>query len=124
MLKEDYPVIIDGTTISIIKQQWNRSYVNVYNSAQTEAGTDDIEVVRFSKTTIAAQFKCTDEWARTFAEFNSRASLTVRFYDLETETYVQKTMRMTSLVINEIRYSDRIDVSEGLYTVSFQLVEF
>lgn len=124
MLKEDYPVIFDETEITIIKQQWNMSYVNLVNTAQTEAGTDDVEVLRFAKRTINAQFKCTDGWAKFFAEKNSQASIEVQFYDVVTETYIQKTMRMDSLTINEIKYSDQIDVSNGLYNVSFRLVEF
>lgn len=124
MLVEDYPIVIDNTEVPIKKQQWNRSYVNVSNIAQTEAGTDDVEVLRFGKTTISASFKCTDTWAKFFAECNGKPYLTVKFYDLETETYAEKTMRMDSLTINEIRFSDRIDVSNGLYNVSFRLLEF
>ena len=124
MLKDDYPIVIDNTEVPLKKQQWNRSYVNICNIAQTEAGTDDVEYIRFAKTTIAASFKCTDDWAKFFAECNNKPSLTVKFYDLQTETYVEKTMRMDSLTANEIKYSDQVDVSNGLYNVSFRLLEF
>ena len=124
MLRDDYPIYFDTDEITIKHRQWNRQYQKLTSIATTEAGTDDVEVVRFAKCVIAAQFRCTDTWAGFFASYNDHQEISVKFYDTDTDAYVTKNMRMQNLQINEIAGSDRLTVTEGVYNVAFQLVEF
>lgn len=124
MLKEDYPIYFDDTEISIRHRTWKRSYVNLINENTTEAGTDDVEYVRFGKTNIRAQFWCTDTWTAIFATFSGKPSISVKFYDVETDAYITKSMRMSNFSISEINGSDRLTATNGTYDVSFDLEEF
>lgn len=124
MLRRDFPPIIDGVTISIEKGTWDRYYGNVININSTEAGTDDVEVLRSGKLTISASFSVSDRWAAILAGFNSVASFTVKDYDPITKTYGEYTMRMENLSIAEVELSDRLEQTNGLYDISFNLVEF
>lgn len=124
MLKEDYPIYFDNTEISIRDRRWNRSYINVTSIFQTEDGHDDVEVIRTGKSTISAAFRCTDVWASVFASFNSHTSINVRFYDVETDDYVTLIMRMDGLSISKIRGSEQLTATNGVYDISFNLVEF
>lgn len=124
MLRTDYPIYFDTTEITIRHRQWNRVYSNVLNINQTEDGHDDVEVIRLGKATIAAQFRCTDTWAATLAAFNDQPSIAVKYYDVVTKAYVTMNMRMDNLSVREIKGSDRLSATNGVYDVSFNLVEF
>lgn len=124
MLKEDFPIYFDSTEITIKHRQWARSYANIITVNTTEAGTDDVEYLRFGKTSIRAQFRCMDGWVSTFAEFSHKPAITVKFYDVELKAYIEKSMRMEGFSVTEIPKSVDIDVTNGIYDVSFNLVEF
>ena len=124
MLREDYPIYFDETEIAIKHLQWNRSFVNISNSFQTEDGHDNVEVIRRGKTTISAQFRCMDEWVSILSAFNAQPSINVKFYDVVSQDYVTLVMHMENLSVQEIRRSDRLSVTNGTYNVSFSLQEF
>lgn len=120
----NYPIYFDNTEISIRKIKWVRSYNNLANVSETEAGTDDVEVIRKGKAVIGAAFNCSYRWASILSAFNDQQSIQVRFYDIKTKDYVTLKMRMDGLEIDEVQNSDRVANTNGLYIVSFDLVEF
>lgn len=124
MLKTDYPVYFDDIELKIRRLQWGRDYENISNEYQTEDGHDDVEVIRKGKAVIRASFQVSDVWASILAEFNDKPFFSVRFYDVKTKDYTTLTMRMDGLSIDEEPYSDTVSSSNGLYTVSFDLLEF
>lgn len=119
-----YPIYFDNTEITIRRVQWSRGYENLANVSETEAGTDDVEVIRKGKAVIGAAFNCSDRWASILSAFNDQQSIQVRFYDIKTKDYVTLKMRMEDLNIDEVQDSDRVSGTNGLYIVSFSLVEF
>lgn len=119
-----YPIYFDNTEITIRRVQWSRGYENLANVSETEAGTDDVEVIRKGKTVIGAAFNCSDRWASILSAFNDQQSIQVRFYDIKTKDYLTLKMRMEDLNIDEVQDSDRVSGTNGLYIVSFNLVEF
>lgn len=119
-----YPIYFDNTEITIRRVQWSRGYENLANVSETEAGTDDVEVIRKGKTVIGAAFNCSDRWASILSAFNDQQSIQVRFYDIKTKDYLALKMRMEDLNIDEVQDSDRVSGTNGLYIVSFNLVEF
>lgn len=120
----NYPIYFDNTELTIRRVQWSRGYENLANVSETEAGTDDVEVIRKGKTVIGAAFNCSDRWASILSAFNDQQSIQVRFYDIKTKDYVTLKMRMEDLNIDEVQNSDRVSGTNGLYIVSFNLVEF
>ena len=124
MLKRDYPIYFDNTEITIKHRTWQVGYANQIVINTTEAGTDDVEYIRFKKTTIRVSFRVFDDWAARLTAFGRNPSIEVRYYDTEERDYVTKTMRMDALSVNEIPKSDDLEVSNGVYDISFNLVEF
>ena len=120
----NYPIYFDNTELTIRRVQWSRGYDNLENVSETEAGTDDVEVIRKGKTVIGAAFNCSDRWASILSAFNDQQSIQVRFYDIKTKDYLTLKMRMEDLNIDEVQDSDRVSGTNGLYIVSFNLVEF
>ena len=119
-----YPIYFDNTELTIRRIQWSRGYENLANVSETEAGTDDVEVIRKGKAVIGAAFNCSDRWASILSAFNDQQSIQVRFYDIKTKDYVTLKMRMEDLNIDEVQDSDRVSGTNGLYIVTFNLVEF
>lgn len=119
-----YPIYFDNTALTIRRIQWSRGYENLANVSETEAGTDDVEVIRKGKAVIGAAFNCSDRWASILSAFNDQQSIQVRFYDIKTKDYVTLKMRMEDLNIDEVQDSDRVSGTNGLYIVTFNLVEF
>ena len=124
MLKRDYPIYFDLVEIAIDRNQWDASYSNLIVINTTEAGTDDVEVLRSGKVTISAQFNCTSLWAGFFVEYNTHPIISVKYYDTNENGYVTRSMRMEDLSVDEVQYSDTVEGTEGLYIVGFNLVEF
>ena len=124
MLQTDYPPYFNTTAITCRKLRWQRSYAKIQNIYQTEDGHDDAEIIRSNKSTIACQFRCMDDWVSTFATFNLEPMIDVKFYDVKTKAYVTLVMRMENFVVSERLYSDRLSVTNGIYDVAFNLVEF
>lgn len=120
----NYPIYFDNTELTIRRLRWSRGYENLSNVSETEAGTDDVEVIRKGKAVIGAEFNCSDRWASILSAFNDQQSIQVRFYDIKTKDYVTLKMRMEDLNIDEVQDSDRVSGTNGLYIVSFSLVEF
>ena len=124
MLKRDYPIYFGTEEITIPHLTWSVGYANNVVINPTEAGTDDVEYIRFGKVTIRAQFRCMDEWTSFFARYNNLPGFEVKYYDVESKEYVTKIMRMDGLSISERRRSDTLEVTNGTYDISFNLVEF
>lgn len=119
----DYPTLIN--TVALIRPvNWTEEYGTIENSNQTEAGTDVVDVTRRGKMTITASYKCSSFWAKKFIDWYSLATLTVKIYDPSTDGYVEHTMRMRNLKKKTIKNSEKISYGNGLYEVSFKLVEF
>lgn len=124
MLYNEYPLTFDETEIKPTRQSWTIDYYNIYNENMTEDGHDDIEVIRRGKVEISASFQCSDFWASIITQFNDLTMISVKYYDIATKTYITRTMRMEGLRVQEAKYSEKIQTSNGLYTISFNLVEF
>ena len=122
MLSE-YPVYFDDTEI-FTPQTWDEDYEVVESTNQTEAGTDQVIVVRFDKLTVSCSFQCSSRWAAKFAAFRDQPSISVNLYDLKTESYKKRTMRIRKFKSSKEKNSEKTHGTNGLYTVSFELEEF
>lgn len=124
MLRTDFPIYFDTDQITIKHLQWVRSSANMITVNTTEAGTDDVEYLRFGKDTIRAAYRCMDAWASFFAGYSKHPSIEVKFYDTESKAYITKTMRMENFSCTERKKSEDLAVTNGIYDISFSLVEF
>jgi hypothetical protein len=122
MLNE-YPIYFDDTKL-FTPESWEESYSVIENTNQTEAGTDQVIVTRYDKLSVSASFKCSSRWAAKFAEFRDKDSIQVKLYDLKTQDYKTRTMRIRNFKTGPEKNSEKTKGTNGLYTVSFDLQEF
>lgn len=124
MLYSDYPLLINDVEIKPTRQNWSIDYINILNENMTEDGHSDIEIVRKGKVGISVSMQCADMWASTITLLNAEASLSVKYYDIATKGYLTRSMYMDDLTVTLVPNSDKVQGTNGLYYVSFSLMEF
>lgn len=124
MLKSQFPIIFDSTTIPFFPSNYDRSDSKVSVVNQTENGHDDVELIRVEKTTFNWTFRVNAHWAAIFEGFRRQASIEVQVYNKRTGAYETKTMRIEDYSESMEQYSDRSNESMGLYTIQMTLEEF
>lgn len=124
-IRDDYPTKINNTAL-FRPEKWSINRGKVKKAFQTEAGTDSLLVTRTGKITISAEYSCTAAWLAIFQGWDDSASLTVKYYDPLVPGYAEKTMYMDEFKFDMVPASDYLKDSQslGLYTVSFNLIEF
>lgn len=120
----DYPIKINNTDLPV-PTDWNE-YAEVVEVANTtEAGTDIVDLMRVDKLTVNASFDVSSSWLATFKGWaNDTSKLTVKIYDSVSSAYVTRYMRIRNFNYSLVRYSDKTSGTIGLWTVTFDLIEF
>lgn len=120
----DFPIKINNTDLPV-PSDWteNAEVVEVANT--TEAGTDIVDLMRVDKLTVNATFDVSSSWLATFKGWaNDTSKLTVKIYDSISNAYVSRYMRIRNFNYSLVRYSDKTSGTIGLWTVTFDLIEF
>lgn len=123
MLKKDYPIYFDDTKL-FWPEKWDEKVSVVENTNTTEAGTDSVTVTRYDKLSISCAFKCSASWAAKFAEFRDKNSIQVKAYDVKEKDYKTRIMRIRNFSPGRKEGSEKLYSTNGLYEVSFDLIEF
>lgn len=122
MLK-DYPIYFDDTEV-MEWSDWEEQSEVVENTYQTEAGTDQLQVVRYDKLKVSTSYRCHSEWLQKFAAFAKQDSIAVKMYDAELMNYTTRTMRIRNFKKSPIEFSGKVADTNGVWNVSFVLEEF
>lgn len=91
---------------------------------QTEAGTDQVQLVRTGKVKMTFSTKCLPQWLAKYKYYSALASFQVSYYDVSVEGYVTKTVRMRDFKWSVVKHSYELENTAGIYDVSFVLKEF
>jgi hypothetical protein len=118
----DYPIYFDDDVI-LNPKEWKESSTVIENVSQTEAGTDIHVVTRYDKLTVQATFNVTDKWAKLFKQYSKKPSFILRRYDVLAEDYEERRVVIRGLNIERLEKSEKIAISNGVYTVSFNIEE-
>lgn len=122
MLK-NYPPKFNGTEIPWpTKWEESSSVVEIVN--ETEAGTDQINVIRYDKLSVAAGFNVTSFWASRLKTYSRQGVISVHLFDVEENGYKERTMRIRDFSMNMVENSEKKKETNGLWEVSFNLEEF
>ena len=119
----DFPILINNESIPE-PVTWTETSQVIENVNTTEAGTDQVSVTRYDKLSVSCGFQCTSTWARKFKEFSILDVIEVKTYDLLSETYALRYMRIRSFKADPVKNSQRTRNTNGLWEVSFNLEEF
>ena len=123
MMLSEYPIYFDDVKL-FPPSKWEESSSVVESVNQTEAGTDQVIVTRYDKLSVSASFQCSAGWASKFAAFRDKDCIQVKLYDLKTQGYKTRQMRMRNFKPGLEEHSEKTKGTNGLYTVSFDLEEF
>lgn len=116
------PYLFNETQI-LYPLTWDETRNVVETVSTSEAGTDIIQIVRKGKLNISASFKVTKEWLKTFQEFSELDTFTLSRYDASLGNYTTHTVRMRSFKAKLIKNSWKLADQEGLWEISFNLLE-
>ena len=120
----DYPIKINNTDLPV-PTDWNEFAEVVEVANTTEAGTDIVDLMRVDKLTVNATFDVSSTWLATFKGWaNDTSKLTVKIYDSVSSAYITRYMRIRNFNYSLVRYSDKTSGTIGLWTVTFDLIEF
>lgn len=119
----DYPVYFGAEKIPW-PTKWQEKYENVETVNSTEAGTDQVLVVRYGKLSVSAQFNCSSRWTAKFVAYSKAGPIDVKAYDMETQKYKTRSMRLRNLQITQVENSHNTAGTIGLYTVACSLEEY
>jgi len=127
-LQSNYPIVFDSTTMPS-PSEWNEKSAVVENVNITEAGTDQVEVVRNDKLSISVKYKIAEsnaggDWAKTLKAFSKQTSIQVKRYDILAQAYETRSMRMRDFTANLVHKSDYLTAVNGVWEISFTLLEF
>lgn len=122
MLK-DFPIYFDDKEI-MQWSKWEESHEVVENTYATEAGTDQVDVVRYDKLSVSCQFRCHSEWLANFSDFAKKNIIQVKLYDSALQDYTTRKMRMRDFKTVPIEHSEKMKDTNGVWDVSFVLKEF
>ena len=105
-------------------QSWSEDSEVIETVNQTEAGTDQIVVLRYDKLSISCSFQCSHRWAKKFKEYSLLDGIDVSLYDILTGDYVTRQMRIRDFKATLVDNSWRTPGTNGLWIISFNLLEF
>lgn len=120
----DFPIKINNTDLPV-PSDWTENAEVVEIANTTEAGTDIVDLMRVDKLTVNATFDVSSTWLATFKGWaNDTSKLTVKIYDSISNAYITRYMRIRNFNYSLVRYSDKTSGTIGLWTVTFDLIEF
>lgn len=122
-LAATYPLQFNTTQIPY-PSSYSTGYETIENSYTSEAGTDLVQVTRYKKKTWSMGFNCLESVAQTLEGFSDVDSFTLHFYDVRTGASTTATVRMRDFSMTLIPGTDKLTYCNGLYQVSFKLIEF
>lgn len=117
------PIKFDGEDI-IEPVSWSEDSEVIETVNETEAGTEQIAVTRYDKLSVSCAFQCSHRWAKKFKEYSQRDEILVSFYDILNENYAARQMRIRDFKVSLVDNSWRTPNTNGLWNVSFNLIEF
>lgn len=109
---------------------WDETYETVENTGQSEAGTDLVNVVRYGKLSVSCSFRVTNTWLATFKSFMALDSFTLSIHVGWTDAeepepvYETHTVRMRDFAQSRMTKSEDLEITIGIWDISFTLEEF
>ena len=113
----------DGEEI-IEPESWSEDSRVIETVNETEAGTDQIAVLRYDKLSISCSFQCSHRWAKKLKAYSKQDEIDVSFYDILAEENTVRKMRIRDFKAALVDNSWRTPGTNGLWVISFSLEEF
>lgn len=124
-LATTYPTIINGVEYKPFKT-WSVKFNDIVTVHETEAGTQEDVIIKKGRRSITVGTTCLQPTATTLAGLEDLDNFTVKYYDIKTNAYIERTMRVapSSLSVNLREKTSTLGSTNGVYDVSFTLEEY
>lgn len=127
-LNATYPIYFDETEM-LSPHSWSESSEVIETVNQTEAGTDQVDVTRFDKLSISVSYAVAESqsggmWAQILKRFSKQNIIKVKRYDILKGEYETRNMRMRDFSANLKPKSDMLPSVNGVWEISFTLIQF
>lgn len=121
----NYPIIMNGTTLPFFPSKWERNPKDIKVTNQSEGGHDIIQRIRSNKMTISASFVLADAaWVGFFEGLKELDSFTLKEYSPRLDDYEQRTVRIEDLTDSPRRKTEKLEGVTGVWDISFTIEEF
>lgn len=120
---QTYPIKINDTAIPN-PDSYDESSEVVESVNQSEAGTDIVLLTRRDKLSASLSFKASSHLAKTLATYRDTEPLSVQIYDNKSAAYKTRSMRIRNYRSSLVEDSWKTVNTNGLYQISFDLVEY
>lgn len=118
----DYPYMFDNTALDF-PLTWQETVKTVETVNQTEAGTDVIILTRADKLSVSATARVTSAKLAFYDEYSKKKSFTLHRYDAGTGLYNSRTVRMRNYTRSLMRRSEGLEITHGVWDISYTLEE-
>lgn len=120
---KNFPIKINNTAIPF-SGSMSESYDVVENVNKSEAGTDVRQVTRVNKLSLSISYMMLSDFIPTLEGWrDSLSELKVKIYDFPTAAYKERDMVMRNYKKNLKEHSQDLEVTTGIWKVSFDLIE-
>lgn len=118
----DYPYMFDDTAIDF-PLTWQESVGTVETVQQSEAGTDIIILTRTDKLSVSVTARVTSAKLAFYDTYSKKKTFRLTRYDVVRDMYETRTVRMRNYTRSLMRRSQDLDVSKGIWDISYTLEE-
>lgn len=122
-IEQQYPLMFNNDVLKY-PDSFNIEEQTVESVNQTEAGTDQVQLVRTGKIKISVSHLCLADELIFYKNYSTLPKFILKYYDPSLNGYATKTVRMRGLKYPLSKGSYRLDGVRGVYSVSFTLEEF
>lgn len=119
-----YPTYMNGTVLTFFPEIENTPDI-VENVNESEGGTDIVQVTRTDKMTASVSLELADfTWVQFFYQLSLLDSFVFKQYSPLLNGYKERTVRLRKFKYKNIKGSDKLTSVVGVWSVSFNLLEF
>lgn len=122
-IEDQYPLMFDNDVLKY-PDTFSPEDQTIETVNQTEAGTDQVQLVRTGKVKISVAHTCLADDLILYKTYSLKPKFTLKYYDPTLNGYATKTVRLRGLKYPIVKGSYRLDGVRGVYNVSFTLEEF
>ena len=118
-----YPIKINGYQLPA-PVQWDVSYATVETVNETEAGTDQVVLIRNNKINVMAGFQCSSYMMSMFKFWKDQRSVTLNMYEPSDNAMKDYIVRIREFNASLVPQSDKKAGTAGLWNVTFTIIQF
>ena len=120
-----YPIKINSNAIPF-PETWSENPQRIAKNFRTESGARQLIIKRNTSMTFSGTWKVSSRWLKKFEDIRKLTSFTLSVYDASTNAYKDYTVSVTDDSFNYslIKGSKRVQNTNGLWEVSFDMEEF